>query len=80
MKLNRIELHRIFPPSLEPKDVVKNFIKTDIDLMQKHILDMVKLWDAKLVKLRNEVNMHTIIKKIGDKAEAQDVRAEFEIQ
>lgn len=34
---------------------------------------MVKLWDAKLVKLRNEVNMHSVIKKMGDKANAEDV-------
>lgn len=30
---------------------------------------MVKLWDSKLVKLRNEVNLHTLMKKIAEKAD-----------
>jgi hypothetical protein len=32
-------------------------------------MDMVKLWDSKIVKLRSEMNIHSIVKKIGEKAD-----------
>jgi hypothetical protein len=30
---------------------------------------MVKVWDQKLVKLRNDMNISNVVKRIGDKAE-----------
>ena len=41
---------------------------------------MVKLWDAKLVKLRNEMNIHAIVKRIGEKAETAEVKENFDAQ
>jgi hypothetical protein len=32
-------------------------------------MDMVKVWDQKLVKLRNDMNISNVVKRIGDKAE-----------
>lgn len=41
---------------------------------------MVKLWDTKLVKLRGELNIHSIVKKIGEKADEVDVKENIESQ
>jgi len=39
---------------------------------------MAKMWDSKLVKLRQDMNIHAIIKKIAEKAEAIEVKDAFE--
>lgn len=35
---------------------------------------MVKLWDSKLVKLRQDMNIHAIVKRIGEKADTVEVK------
>lgn len=35
---------------------------------------MVKLWDSKLVKMRNEMNISNIVKRIGEKADSIEVK------
>jgi hypothetical protein len=35
---------------------------------------MVKLWDSKLVKLRQDMNIHAIVKRIGEKADAVEIK------
>jgi len=44
-------------------------MKEEIDIIQCTILDMVKMWDAKIVRLRNDMNIHSILKSIGTKAD-----------
>ena len=41
---------------------------------------MVKMWDAKLVKMRNEMNISNIVKRIGDKADSSDITDAFDKQ
>ncbi len=41
---------------------------------------MVKLWDSKLVKLRQDMNIHAIVKRIGEKADAVEIKQAFDEQ
>ena len=43
------------------------------------MVDMAKMWDSKLVKLRQDMNIHSIIRKIAEKAEAGEVKDQFEV-
>ena len=42
----------------------------EIDSLNKNIMDMVKLWDSKLVKMRSDLNIQSVVKRIGEKADA----------
>jgi hypothetical protein len=48
-------------------------VNSEVEWVQKSILDMVKMWDQKLVKLRNEMNIQSIVKRIGEKADTTEV-------
>lgn len=39
---------------------------------------MVKLWDSKLVKMRSEMNISNVLRRIGEKADITDVNEAFE--
>jgi hypothetical protein len=53
-------------------------MRNENNAVHKTIMDMVKLWDTKLVKLRSEMNIHSIVKRIGEKAESTEVKDSFE--
>ena len=40
--------------------------------------DIEKYWDAKLVKMRSELNVHQLIKRLDDKASQSDTLVMFE--
>jgi hypothetical protein len=61
--------YKWFPKDILPQDFFLTFVKKEIDIVQKNILDMVKLWDSKMVKLRQDMNIHAIVKRIGEKAD-----------
>ncbi|CDW76177.1 UNKNOWN [Stylonychia lemnae] len=79
-KLDIDQFHKWFPRDMLPSDYIQQFVKRESELMQKNILDMAKMWDSKLVKLRQDMNIHSIIKKIGEKAEQVEVKDAFETQ
>lgn len=66
LKLDLAAFERWFPTKEceDPKDFFKGLITKEIDLLQKNILDMVKLWDQKLVKMRSELNITSVVKRI----------------
>ena len=53
-------------------------IRQENNSIHKSIMDMVKLWDSKIVKLRSEMNIHSIVKKIGEKADLGEMKDSFE--
>jgi hypothetical protein len=63
------EFYRIFPKDQPVIEFIKEMIKNENSSIHKSITNMVKIWDTKLVKLRGEMNIHAIVKKIGEKAE-----------
>eukprot|EP00347_Sterkiella_histriomuscorum_P003679 403363358 len=79
-KLDVEQFYKWFPQDMLPADYFQSYIKKESLLIQQNILDMAKMWDSKLVKLRQDMNIHSIIKKIGEKAEQQDVKEAFEGQ
>ena len=66
LKLDLAAFEKWFPTKEyeDPKDFFKGLITKEIDLLQKNILDMVKLWDQKLVKMRSELNITSVVKRI----------------
>jgi hypothetical protein len=63
------EFYKIFPKDQPVIEFIKDMIKVENNSIHKSIMDMVKLWDTKLVKLRSEMNIHAIVKKIGEKCD-----------
>ena len=57
-----------------PADFFQRFLKKEIEIIEKHMLDMAKLWDSKVVKLRQDMNIHGILKRIGEKADDADIK------
>ena len=41
----------------------------EVNAIEKSIEEKVKLWDARLVNLRKELNIESVLKRIGDKAD-----------
>ena len=78
-KLDITTFDKWFPPQYqsEPKEYFKVMITSEMEWVQKSIMDMVKLWDQKLVKLRNDMNISNVVRRIGDKAEQTDVAEGF---
>jgi hypothetical protein len=74
-KLDASHFEKWFPDShkTEPRDFFKLMVNSEVEWVQKSILDMVKMWDQKLVKLRNEMNIQSIVKRIGEKADTTEV-------
>lgn len=70
--------HKWFPKDVLPADYFQSFIKHESEILQKNILDLAKVWDSKLVKLRQDMNVHSILKKINEKAENAEVQQSFE--
>lgn len=76
-KLDNDQFERWFPKSQDPTEYFKIIMKEEIDIIQCTILDMVKMWDAKIVRLRNDMNIHSILKSIGTKADQFEVNENF---
>lgn len=78
-KLDVTVFEKWFPDSqkTEPRDFFKSMINSEVEWVHKSILDMVKMWDQKLVKLRNEMNIQSIVKRIGEKADSVDVNEQY---
>lgn len=62
-----------------PADYFQGFIRKECQIYEQNMVDMAKMWDSKLVKLRQDMNIHSIIRKIGEKAEASEVKDNFEV-
>lgn len=77
-KLDQEQFFKWFPKDVLPADYFQSFIKKESDILQKNILDMAKMWDQKLVKLRQDMNIHAIVKRIGEKADLSQVKDNFD--
>lgn len=59
---------------MHPEEYFQQFLKREIDMIQRNMVDMAKFWDSKIVKLREDMNIHGIVKRIGEKADASEVQ------
>jgi hypothetical protein len=65
--------------TLDPKEYFKTMINTEVEWVHNSILDMVKLWDSKLVKLRNDMNIQSITRRISEKADSVEVNEALQL-
>lgn len=56
-KLDSSIFAQVFPSSKQPGDHLKNLINGEIKSFSDQIMNMVKLWDSKIVNLRKELNI-----------------------
>lgn len=52
----------------EEKKRIQESVKKETAHIDKTIRDMERYWDTKLVKMRSELNIHQLIKRLDDKA------------
>lgn len=60
-KVNREEFISLIPTN-DPRELVKEEIKNEIEFLTKNFDELSRSWDLKLVKLRNEFDLHTVKK------------------
>ena len=64
--------------SEEEKQRIKEYVKKETYHIDKTIRDIEKYWDAKLVKIRSDFNMHLLLKKLDEKASHSETVVMFE--
>ena len=69
LKLDRGLFEEVFPRSENPKEYLKYFIKTENLFISKQIDDMLRIWDAKLVKLKGDINIGGLARLLETKAD-----------
>ena len=67
-------------PTTEPRDLVREEIKEQAAYLSKNMNELGRAWDLKLVKLRNDLDLHSIRKEISTKANDDEVRREIQSQ
>lgn len=74
-KLEVVTFETWFPnwQATDPREYFKNMINSEVEWVHKSILDMVKLWDSKLVKLRTDMNIQSVVRRIAEKADSTEV-------
>ena len=48
-------------------------VRVHSEALSKRVIEMVKLWDQKIVNLRNELNMEGVMRRLGKMAQKEDV-------
>jgi len=64
-------------PSEESKSSLKEEFKSEIAYFHKSIDELARAWDLKLVKLRKDIDMYSIMKEINTRAKEEDVKSDF---
>lgn len=72
--------YKVFPKSKAPLDHLKLMIKVETEGVSNRVMDLVKLWDQKLVTLRREMNLNAIHKKMRTFADLEAVTTDFDAQ
>ena len=67
-------------PTTEPRDLIREEIKEEAAYLSKNMNELGRAWDLKLVKLRNDLDLHSIRKEISTKANDDEVRREIQSQ
>lgn len=47
---------------------MKYTVREEVEMVQRQIMDTLKVWDQKLVKLRAEIDIHAVYKILEKKA------------
>lgn len=64
--------------SEEEKQRIKEYVRKETSHIDKTIRDIEKYWDTKLVKIRSDLNVHQLIKRIDEKASHNETIVMFE--
>jgi phage-related minor tail protein len=64
--------------SEEEKQRIKEYVRKETSHIDKTIRDIEKYWDAKLVKIRSDLNVHQLMKRLDEKASHNDTVVMFE--
>jgi hypothetical protein len=72
-KLNSDIFYRVFPPEQPATDTLKALVRVHSEALSKRVIEMVKLWDQKIVNLRSELNMEGIQRRLGKMVLKEDV-------
>lgn len=51
------EFYKVFPKEVPPQDTFKMMVRIHSEALTKRVIEMVKLWDQKIVNLRSELNI-----------------------
>jgi hypothetical protein len=54
-------------------ETIKQMVRVHSEALSKRVIEMVKLWDQKIVNLRNELNMEGVMRRLGKMAQKEDV-------
>lgn len=76
-KMDRQEVMNLIG-SDEEKRRIKECVIKETSHIDRSIRNMEKYWDAKLVKIRNELNIHQLTKRIDEKASDNEIKIMFE--
>ena len=72
-KLDAEIFHRLFPRETPPSDTLKQLVRVHAEALNKRVIEMVKLWDQKIVNLRGELNIQGIKKRLDRMALKEDL-------
>lgn len=72
-KLDTSIFATVFPVHKQPTEHLKSLIGSEIKPFSEQIMNMVKLWDNKIVNLRNELNIQSVYRKLDQFAKKDEV-------
>lgn len=64
--------------SEEEKQRIKECVQKETSHLDKTIRDMERYWDQKLVKIRGDLNVHQLMKRLNEKASVNETHNLFE--
>jgi hypothetical protein len=76
-KVSKDDLEQLIPNEEILQEKMKYVIRDETEVMQTRFMDQLKLFDGKLVRLRADIDVHSITRQIEKKANEDQVRNDF---
>ncbi len=59
-KVSKEELLSMLPNEELAAEKTRFVVREEVETVQKQITEQIKLWDSKLIRIRNELDIHSI--------------------
>lgn len=76
-KVSKEEMIQLLPNEEINQEKIRLVAREEVEPIQKYISDQLKQWDVKIVKMRQEFDIHALTKAIERKANEDQVRNDF---
>lgn len=76
-KITKEDLENIIPNEDISQEKMKYLVREEIEALSVKISDQFKQFDNKIIRLRAEVDIHSVMRQLDRKANEEQVRSDF---